>query len=59
MHQHPLEHLSMETIEYIGGRLGLDTEAKSYDARMEGIFSSVRRRMGTDALRMAVAEVLA
>jgi hypothetical protein len=59
--RHPLEHLSLDTIDYMAARLGLasDDEAVRYDARRERIFGECRRRLGIDVLREAVAEVVA
>jgi hypothetical protein len=58
---HPLEHLSLDTIEYMAARLGLagDGEAVRYDPRRERIFGECRRRLGAEGLREAVAEVVA
>ncbi|MBS1886115.1 MAG: hypothetical protein JSU06_02915 [Actinobacteria bacterium] len=59
--RHPLEHLSLDTIEYMAARLGFggDDGWVMYDPRRERIFGACRRRLGTDRLREAVAEVIA
>lgn len=59
---HPLEHLSLDTVDYMAARLGLagdDDGTVMYDPRRERIFGECRRRLGADGLRDAVAEVIA
>jgi hypothetical protein len=53
---HPLEHLSLETIEYISSRLS--GSWTRIDPQRESLFNRVRQRLGTEPLRRAVRDVL-
>ena len=49
-------HFSSDTLDYFASRLGLtDAEFTSFSPRLESLFASARRRLGTDTLRQLVA----